>query len=752
MAAFSYAVLIGGTAVGELMPQLRIINGILALAMITTVVLRAGSMSDRIDRGVAAALVAFAAAAVLSQFPRQSFDALFGALAWASSFLLARELLAATWMRRMFIQVMIGLSVLLTFVTLIRWLPVLQTWWANSGIALPPFDLDYPGAPWGHWHDLTLLLVILYPAWWVGEPGMLRRAAAIVIGLTTLAIVAVDGSRNVWLAIALATAVVGGQWVVRRPSVIRRAGIPVTAALTVLLVIAVVTGLASSLAARVADVASLGSRWAMWGPLTGVWLRDPVSGLGPGSFPWALQMTDYFSANSLAPRHPDSVVFQLLPEAGLLGVAAVGLVVVTLLPAVLAGRSTAAAWAILVFATAGLGANPTDFGFLIAVAIAWAAYAVPRDASVTRAPSRGHRIVPAASVAIVVVIAVAASATGWSGVAYDRARASIDRGDLANGIRELNGAIELDPAMALYWRQRGVARYLDGDLDGAASDLATATRLNPSDDLAWRSLAIAERAGGDHEAAETALDRAASVQRSDATNLLLLAQWHREDGADGAGSILAELVQAWPNATGSRAWESVLPNATTIPDIVDAAFERWRSGADSLEPENGQGVSLSVLAAQQDALQSALEGMDTTARLREATESVFQCEDDALGDLSGSTIAEQRTLLYWLLRYRANATIGVTDVEAMRIIGIWGGGSLLPEDADATLNPLNENGTPGYSADRWGYRRNPIAWPNAPVKLPSPQAGAVHWLIDPVGAVAEAGLTGRMPSCIQPDR
>ena len=751
LAAFSYVVLIGGTAIGELSPQLRIINGILAFSVITAVVLRTGSRTDRMDLGVAAALVAFTAAGVLSQFPRQSFDAVFGALVWASGFLLARELLAVAWMRRTFIQVLIGLSVILTFVTLIRWLPVLETWWANSGIALPPFDLDYPGVPWGHWHDLTLLLVILYPAWWVGAPGALRRVAACVMGAITLAIVAIDGSRNVWLAIAIATAVVGGSWVARRRSVIKRAAIPVAVALSVLLLIVVVTGLAASLAARIADVASLESRWAMWGPLTGAWLRDPIAGLGPGSFPWVLQTTDYFSANGLAPRHPDSVLFQLLPEAGLLGMAALGMVVVTVLPAILAGRSTAATWATLVFAAAGLGANPTDFGFLIAVALAWAAYAVPRDATLTRgAASRGRGIVRAASVAAIVVIAIAASATGWAGVAYDRARASIDRGDLADGIRELNLAIQLDPAMALYWRQRGVAQYLQGDSDRAASDLATATRKNPSDDLAWRSLAIAERAAGNHEVAETAVERAASVQRSDATNLLLLAHWHREDGADDAASILAELVQTWPAITGSQGWESVLPSGTAIPGVVDAAFERWRSGAESLEPEIGQGVWLSVLAAQPESLQSALDGMDTTTRLREATASVLQCDDQALGDLAGSTIAERRTLLYWLLRFRAHATNGVADAEAMRIIGIWGGGPLLPEDANATLNPLNENGAPGYGADRWGYRRNPISWPTAPVNLPSPQAGAVHWLIDPVEAVADAGLTERIPLCVQP--
>ncbi len=62
--------------------------------------------------------------------------------------------------------------------------------------------------PWGHRHDLTLLVVMLYPSWWLGRISPLRAAMGTVIGVLTLLIVIVDGSRTIWFAMSLASAVV----------------------------------------------------------------------------------------------------------------------------------------------------------------------------------------------------------------------------------------------------------------------------------------------------------------------------------------------------------------------------------------------------------------------------------------------------------------------------------------------------------------------------------------------------------------
>ena len=153
------------------------------------------------------------------------------------------------------------------------------------------------------------------------------------------------------------------------------------------------------------------SRLARWESLTDAWLAKPVAGYGPGSFPWILQQTAYFDTNAWAPRHPDSLIFQLLPEAGLLGAAALLVVAVTVVPKIIRGPSRAASWVVIIFALAGLGANPTDFGFLVAMAIVWVAFAIPRASDGENAVPAGRTVVGLASLACLAAVAAAWTAT-----------------------------------------------------------------------------------------------------------------------------------------------------------------------------------------------------------------------------------------------------------------------------------------------------------------------------------------------------
>jgi hypothetical protein len=62
------------------------------------------------------------------------------------------------------------------------------------------------------------------------------------------------------------------------------------------------------------------------------------------------------------------------------------------------------------------------------------------------------------------------------------------------------------------------------------------------------------------------------------------------------------------------------------------------------------------------------------------------------------------------------------------------------------LNPLDENGFFGLSADTWGYRRPPVTWPDLLGPMPSPDAAYQRWLLDPAGAAATAA-TRAMDGC-----
>lgn len=746
MAVMGYVILLGGTPFGELASSLRVMNAVVGLLAIVYYVVRAGEYADSLDRMLMAAVILFACAGLLSQHPRQSFDAVMGALVWTCVLFGARRQLRRRPVQVVLPRVLMALSAVVTLTTAARWLPVLQTWWSVTGIAVPPLDLDYPAQPWGHWHDLSLLGLILYPAWWTGRPGLPRRILAVLLGVIAVAVAVVDGSRNVWIAAVGASVLTAGIHMRRQRPDWLRPTTRVAIAAVVVVIVAVVTG--ASVLARVTDLAPLGMRGAMWGPLIDLWLQHPVAGLGPGSFPWALQRTEYFDTNSLAPRHPDNAVFQLLPEAGLLGVMAVVLVLVAIAPRIYRGSSAPATWALTVFAIACLGANPSDFGFFVAAAIAWVAYAAPHESSTFTTLSWSITPLRGLIAVSLVVVGVAHASMLAAGIAYDRAREALVAADYERAGAELDVAAALDPGMALYLRQRGILWYIRDEPTMAMRDLQAATRINPADDLAWRALALAARANGAMDAAEKAIETAIGLQRSDPTNLLLSAKWKADDGEDDASAVLlAEVVQAWPAITAAPAWDEILPDTVETPAVIDAATDRWEAGLPVPEPNGGQGTWLALQSQREYLLTRVLNTRSTGDGLNAMTISVFTCDRNALSLLEQASIQERRTYLYWLLKVRATAASGTPDKDAMRVVQIWGGGSLGPDSADVTLNPFHENNTNRFNADIWGYRRLPIDWPSGSTRLPSPSAGAVRWLIDPVGATEAAGLADRLPDC-----
>lgn len=741
----AYFVILGEAGQLDPHPVIRTVNAVAAGALILTYLVNAPAQADGVDRGVLLSLVLFAAAAVLAQFPRQAFDALLAALLFAAAFFVARTLLARDTGRLAFLWCLIGLSALFTFLTAARWLLLALEWWSLTGSSvIPPLDLNLAAAPWGHRHDLTLLCVMLYPSWWVGRVGPRRAAGATVVGILLLLIVLVDGSRNLWIAIALASAALFIPLAVQHRPTDRRRQVAVGAALLASVLVVAASGIVGTVLERILTTGSIVARGAMWGPLLEAWLSKPVAGYGPGSFPWILQLTDYFDTNAYAPRHPDSVIFQLLPEAGLVGVAAVLIVGVTLLPPILSGRSKAALWALITFAAAGLAANPTDFGFLVAVAVGWAAFAIPREVERPVRTSVGRRPVTLASLACFALITVAWTATSVADVAYLSARSAIHDGRLDDALPRLELARRLDPGMALYARQLGTARLLVNDAPSAIRSLEVAARLNPSDDLAWRTLALAHAAFGHSGAAWAALERALETQRSDPTNLLLAAKWQMQEGRDDdATATLGEFVQAWPEIVAAPGWHELLPPGVSTLDVIEVALDRWSQGLPTPQVRGLQEGLLSAMAGHIDAAEaSAREWLGPS--LGPAYAAVMACQPQASALLAEAAGNVRRTSLYWLLVVRQSRLDGEVDRRSERLLEIMTDAQSSSPPAEATLNPLNENG--GFSADIWGYRREPITWPGYE-QLPDPGVGAARWLAEPGEAVRAADLDTVLPGC-----
>ena len=743
-----YAVLVGGTSRGDLSGPLRLMNGIAAGLFTAYYVLRAPSAADKIDRRVLVALLLFLAAAVLSQFPRQSLDAALGALTAVAFLFVARGELARREVRAAFVILLTGLCVVMTLLTAARWIPLAVEWWAlTEWTVVPPLDLNFDALPWGHRHDLTLLLVLLYPALWIGRPSPIRRSFAVVLAVLIALLVVIDGSRNLWLAIlgssVLTLAV--PTWRLVRLRVSAAVAVALAGGLALIAII-FVSALDTTIGDRLANLGSLGWRYSLWQASIEAWTERPLAGFGPGSFPWILQTTDYFQTSAWNPRHPDNAFFQLLAEGGFLGLAAAGTILITFVRPVLRARSMAARWALITFLLAGIGANPTDFAFLVAVALAWTAYAVPRETP-TSAPALGRTApaIRAALIACLVVLGVAYAATVTAVLIYEQARDSVNARDFAAADNHLDLAIQLDPGQALYYRQRGTLELLQQNSAESAADLEAAVRLNPSDDKAWRSLSLAYAVEGNQAAADAALGIALEGRRSDPANLLLQAKWSADQGRpERALAILGEVVQAWPAIIGAPGWQGLPPSISTA-DVLEEAIRRWETGLPSPEPFSGQGLWLAVLGDRPDLLESASLASGVSESLVRAASAVFQCDSEAGSLLDGLSDTDRRTLMYWLLKVRLSARLDSTvDRTALRQVELMRGWPIEQSKADDRLSPLEQS---GLSSEIFGYRREPIAWPDIPDDLPSPEAGEVRWLLDPAGAMREAGLEAMLPAC-----
>lgn len=741
LAAVVYMVLLGGTSVGEVDPALRSLNFALTAATLGYVVARGPQIADSFDRAIVFAVTLFCIAAIPSQVPRQSVDAAMGAAAWGGALLIGRNAASDPRVRRALAVSLAALCVALSCVAVVAWLPTVLTWWSEVG-GFPPLDLPLSSVVWGHKYDLMLAVVATYPSMWLGNPGRLRRAVAALVGLSIALLLLISGSRTLWMAIAVASAVVA-----LRPSLRmeRRAWLLVATAVgAVGVTVAGLLGWLGPLISRIATGETVGARVGMWGPLMELWLEHPISGAGTGAFAWILQQTSYFDTFSWAPRHPDNALIQVLAESGLLGFSALSITVATVVILVRRSGSRAAQWVAIVIGISALGGNPTDFGFILAIGLAWLAWAAPNRGHTTPAPRIiGRRWPTTVSQVLVSLLVVVTLPTLIAGFVFERARSSAERGEVREALSDFQVAAMLDPGMGIYHRQKGTALYLVGEYASARDALRTAVARNPADDVAWRTYALTLRSAGDPLAASAAAERAVAVQRSDVANLLLAAKLARERGlASDAQALLSEVVQVHPWIVSAPMWSDAAGNGNRR--IVQRATDRWLIGDRAPGRVTQQGIWLSVLFGDEALLNAAIRTAPMETTTARAVAQSLRCDPGTAVTLEGASAAARRTLWYWEARARYSASTDRFDDRAARALDLIRGYAV-SSAAHAYLNPINEESR--QSADQWGYRRTTVVWPVATVNLPSPSAGAALWLRDPVMATAAIAGLGFQTDC-----
>jgi O-antigen ligase len=748
VAVLAYFVVAGDLGWRDIHPMLRITTLVLSAVLIGAYVSRAPDRADRFDQRILVALLVFLVPCVLSRFPRQSFDAALAALLYVSALFVGRDILARESARRLFIVGLMALSVALTLLISAQLIVPFVAWWALAGGTLfPPLDLKVIPVPWASRYELALLLVMLYPSWWVGTVTRSRAIAGTAVGILVLAACVIVGSRTVWLAVfaggvaaILPIVRAGFRWDQRRVVLLLTFSV-------MLVTFMLVSGLSAAFLERVARLEPLAERASTWATLIHAWADHPIVGFGPGSFPWVLQSTNYFDTNSFAPRHADGALLQLLVESGLAGLAAAVVVLTTVVPAVFQGRSRAARFALVTCLASGIGLSPSQFAFIVAMAIAWVAFGVPRE-TLPDSHTVGRRSMQlrTLSVAAASIVGLAFGSTMVADFAYLSARAAVDRQNFREAEASLNLATILDPGLAIYSRQLGTVRLISSDPRKAVIALERATAINPSDDLAWRILGLAYSKVGVEEDSRTAIERAIDMQRSDPTNLLLLAKLLRDEGnLPAASDVLAEIVQAWPMIVAAPGWTAFARPFSTN-EILEQAHDRWSRGAASPEPLSWQSLLIGVMVGATDA-ELDNEPAQMTASLRAAYLAVMRCDPYAGEALSAATDADRRKPIYWALAIR-QATIEGHDIRDYQILyRIMTNDPLLSTYRPRPLNPLSENGARGSDPDLWGYRRQSIDWPDTPWDLPSPLAGYAQWHRQPTPTVQAAGLARVLHAC-----
>jgi len=735
----AYLTLLGGTRMGDASGWLRPLNAAVALALILVWARRIPGDHDWMDVAMLAAVLTFLVSSVASMFPRQSFDASLQVLAAAAALWIARRHLARR-LRRPHIETGMGwLAVGISAIVTVMWTLPLVQWAAASGWStFPPLNLPHPTGQFGNQHDVAILGCLLVPAAW--SPSFRERwpAAAWVASILTAIIVVLDGSRNVQLAVVLASAlIILGRGKPRR--IKWRSQRWRIAAGTAVLAILVVA--APPLLSRLANLTTAGSRFDLWADSVAVWLQHPVSGVGPGAFPFAFFLGDHFTQTAFDPRHPDNAVIQVVVEAGLLGVVAMAIVVASVLTAAVRTwrREPRASWALAVFAFACLGANPSDFVYLLSPAIVWVAILTPpgRLARADGVAAERHQLLRRLRYGLIALITVVITSASCASVLYEVARGEFARGHVGGAITALHAATVLDPSLSIYWREKASVELADGQLARAEEDYRKAISIVPYDPVSIRGLALTLAARGNMVAARDAAGLVAERHRLSAQNQLPLAVIAARMGdTETSNAALTRALLSEPQLAAAP-WTFTILSTIDPRDAVQVTLSsvEAKRGVGTLEGIPMRAIGLLAPGADIGAIGGDLPDVQEGAA--KALTALDECQfEGAWKIILVAESAEREYEGYWLTRALVASAVDGDSQRSRDLALIRFLGQAAPA-GDIPNSLLVEYG------DRWRYRREPIA-PNAPATaMPSRAAGWSRLISEP--EVVALSLGGSWP-------
>jgi O-antigen ligase len=722
--ALAYFILVGGTNLGTYLVPFAAVNAIIAAVLVALWLVELPRRNDLTDRMALVALLAFLLSCVTAAFPRMSFDAATSVTAWTAAFGIARGELASARAERAMITVLAACGAVLATGFLATWIPQWIDWWRATG-SIPPLDLPLRPGPYRHYHIAAMLLGLLVPALLQFRRreglGLLAWAAI----AAALAGVYMTGSRTVWVALVVAGVVTVLPRLRFRPAVI--AGTLVVAGGLAALALAGALGSTSS---RLLNTLTLSIRGETWSSALGAWLERPLIGWGPGSFAAVFNFRQDLPTFPDPGGHAHNVIVQVLLEAGVVGLVALLVAIGGLAIGIRHNprRSPYALAGLGGFGLMSLADMPSNFPMVLVIGICWAALAAPRIGEAVSATSPSRRPWPIAASATlggVICVAVASTLIGWA--AFDEARMHLQDGDLSAARQALHRSVAFDPAMALYWRERGIRAAEAGDRREARSDLQRALNLNERDTTTLRALAVLALDDGRPDSAKQLARRAVAIWGTRLENQLLLAWVARRSGDEAlATEALADALTRYPWAAAAPTWTALFGH--DVLTSAEQAADTWRAQG---RERSWEATWLRAMAAD--------EPLADLPPSFAAVSAIFQCDLRlATGYLAETGTAAQapaslapRFMLATLMddddAYQSALAVAILRGSQLAILARRDPGPA-PPFSDA-------------SQDVGLYRRIPLMAAQLEPLLPTAGEGLAAWLRDPRDA-ARRGAPG----------
>jgi O-antigen ligase len=305
-------------------PQSRMLNQALILGAVLVFLLvafrRGLDLRSPFLLPGAAWVGALALAALTSQRPAASIEALALLLIAAPAYLAVRAVLADPRLRPRLDWLVIVSTTVFVVAYLLQALTQWLSWWSIAGPSIPPLRPGDVGLTVGTVNAVALYLELLAPiAVWLSWARW--RSKAFTAALSVLAVLAliVTGSRGAWLGALAGGAVAAvlawraiGMPMLGRPSPARALAAVGAAVVVVVLLPGLVGRMLSGDAGRL----------ELWSAAWSMFSGSPLAGVGPGAWPGLRASTPISDDNLAVLATSHNSIFQILAETGLVGLLA----------------------------------------------------------------------------------------------------------------------------------------------------------------------------------------------------------------------------------------------------------------------------------------------------------------------------------------------------------------------------------------------------------------------------------------------